>query len=87
MLDRVDVTVYPGECVLLSDPSGAGKSTLLRLVSGNYRAQAGCVLVRHGEQMVEMVDAEPRLVLDVRRRTIGYVSSSCASSRGCPCSM
>ena len=74
VLDRVDVTVYPGECVLLSDPSGAGKSTLLRLVYGNYRAQAGRVLVRHGEQMVEMVDAEPRLVLDVRRRTIGYVS-------------
>ncbi|MGH7398080.1 MAG: ATP-binding cassette domain-containing protein, partial [Candidatus Rokuibacteriota bacterium] len=36
--------------------------------------QAGRILVRHGDRVVDMVGASPRLVLDVRRRTVGYVS-------------
>jgi alpha-D-ribose 1-methylphosphonate 5-triphosphate synthase subunit PhnL len=74
VLWRVSLTVRPGECVVLIDPSGAGKSTLLRAVHGNYLAQEGRILVRHGERVVDMVGADPRLVLEVRRRSIGYVS-------------
>ena len=74
VLRRVNLLVHPGECVILSDPSGAGKSTLLRAIYGNYLAQAGHLLVRHGDQVVDMVSAEPRTVLEVRRRSIGYVS-------------
>jgi alpha-D-ribose 1-methylphosphonate 5-triphosphate synthase subunit PhnL len=74
VLRGVSLAVEAGECVVLADPSGAGKSTLLRAVYGNYRPQGGHIRVRHGEGMVEMVGAEPRLVLDVRRRTLGYVS-------------
>ena len=74
VLRGVDVSVAPGECVVLGDPSGAGKSTLLRAVYGNYRVQAGEILVRHGEQVVDVARAAPRTILDVRRRTIGYVS-------------
>lgn len=74
VLDGVSLAVDPGECVVLADPSGAGKSTLLRAVYGNYLAQAGRVLVRHRERVVDMVGAPPRLVLDVRRHTLGYVS-------------
>ncbi len=74
VLQRVSLAVHAGECVVLADPSGAGKSTLLRTVYGNYVPQAGHILVRHGHQVVDMVGAEPRLVLDVRRRTMGYVS-------------
>jgi alpha-D-ribose 1-methylphosphonate 5-triphosphate synthase subunit PhnL len=36
--------------------------------------QAGRILVRHDDRTVDLVGASPRLVLDVRRRTIGYVS-------------
>jgi alpha-D-ribose 1-methylphosphonate 5-triphosphate synthase subunit PhnL len=74
VLRGVDVSVAPGECVVLGDPSGAGKSTLLRAVYGNYRVQAGEILVRHGEHVVDVARAAPRTILDLRRRTIGYVS-------------
>jgi alpha-D-ribose 1-methylphosphonate 5-triphosphate synthase subunit PhnL len=74
VLRGVSLRVAPGECVVLADPSGAGKSTLLRAVYGNYVPQAGRILVRHDGRTVDLVGASPRLVLDVRRRTIGYVS-------------
>ena len=74
VLRNVELVVHPGECVVLADPSGAGKSTLLRAVYGNYLAQAGRILVRHRGRLVDMVGASPRLVLEIRRHTIGYVS-------------
>lgn len=74
VLRDVSLAVDGGECVVLADPSGAGKSTLLRAVYGNYLAQAGQVLIRHRDRVVDMVGAPPRLVLDVRRHTLGYVS-------------
>jgi alpha-D-ribose 1-methylphosphonate 5-triphosphate synthase subunit PhnL len=74
VLCGVRLSVEPGECVGLADPSGAGKSTLLRCIYGNYRPQGGRVLVRHEGELVDLVQAEPRRVLEVRRRTVGYVS-------------
>jgi alpha-D-ribose 1-methylphosphonate 5-triphosphate synthase subunit PhnL len=74
VLDGVDLEVHAGECVALAGPSGAGKSTLLRALYGNYRADAGRILVRHGEKMVDIAAAPPRLVLAVRKATLGYVS-------------
>jgi alpha-D-ribose 1-methylphosphonate 5-triphosphate synthase subunit PhnL len=68
------VTVRPGECVALADPSGAGKSTLLRLIYGTYRADAGTILVRDGGELVDVVRASPRQILDLRRRTVGHVT-------------
>jgi alpha-D-ribose 1-methylphosphonate 5-triphosphate synthase subunit PhnL len=74
VLRGVDLAVYPGECVALTDPSGSGKSTLLRAVYANYRPQRGRILVAHDGARIDMVDAGPRELLAVRRRTIGYVS-------------
>jgi alpha-D-ribose 1-methylphosphonate 5-triphosphate synthase subunit PhnL len=74
VLTDVSLTVQPGECVVLADPSGAGKSTLLRSIYGNYLVREGQVLIRHRDRMVDMVGAPPRLVLEVRRHTLGYVS-------------
>ena len=65
VLKDVSLSVHHGECVVLADQSGAGKSTLLRAVYGNYLAQAGRILVRHHERLVDMVGASPRLVLDL----------------------
>lgn len=66
--------VASGECVALHGPSGTGKSTLLKSLYANYKPCSGSILVRHGEQMVDMVATEPRTVLNVRKHTMGYVS-------------
>ena len=74
VLRGVDLAVYPGECLALTDPSGSGKSTLLRAIYANYRPQRGRILVSHAGGKVDMVEAGPRDLLAVRRLTIGYVS-------------
>jgi alpha-D-ribose 1-methylphosphonate 5-triphosphate synthase subunit PhnL len=74
VLRDVALAVSPGECLALVGPSGSGKSTLLRSLYGNYRPDAGSIRVRHDGDSVELVRAEPRTVLDVRRRTLGFVS-------------
>jgi alpha-D-ribose 1-methylphosphonate 5-triphosphate synthase subunit PhnL len=74
VLTDAALTVAAGECVALSGPSGAGKSTLMRCLYGNYRSDTGRVLVRHRGALVDIARADPRLVLDVRRESIGYVS-------------
>ncbi|HKK30687.1 MAG TPA: phosphonate C-P lyase system protein PhnL [Alphaproteobacteria bacterium] len=71
---EISFTVSPGECVVLTGPSGSGKSTLLRSLYANYLPDAGRVSVRHRDSWVDMVSAEPRQVLAVRRETMGYVS-------------
>ncbi|MEL6997054.1 MAG: phosphonate C-P lyase system protein PhnL [Pseudomonadota bacterium] len=70
VLEDGNLTVAPGECVALTGVSGSGKSTLMRMIYGNYLAQAGSIRV--GE--VEVVGAEPREILALRRKTLGYVS-------------
>lgn len=67
-------SVRGGECVGLYGASGSGKSTLLRSLYANYRPQSGRILVRHGEELVDLLSADPRTVLAVRNKTIGYVS-------------
>lgn len=68
------LTVAAGECVVLHGPSGAGKSTLLRSIYGNYRPQQGRILLRHDGRMVDIMQAAPRQIMDIRRRTLGYVT-------------
>jgi len=74
VLDHVDMQVSAGECIALAGPSGAGKTTLLRSLYGNYRAGSGAIRVRHRGEMVDIVTASPRLVVEVREETLGYVS-------------
>jgi branched-chain amino acid transport system ATP-binding protein len=44
-VDRVDLSVAPGEVVGIIGPNGAGKTTLFDLVSGFLGADDGCVLL------------------------------------------
>ena len=74
VLEDVALSVAPGECLALVGPSGTGKSTLLRSLYGNYRPQAGSIQIRHRDAWVELVNAEPRTVLDVRHHTLSFVS-------------
>ncbi len=70
VLTDVGLTVAPGECVALTGASGAGKSTLMRMIYGNYRAQSGAILIGG----VDLVQAEPREIIRLRREVLGYVS-------------
>jgi alpha-D-ribose 1-methylphosphonate 5-triphosphate synthase subunit PhnL len=74
VLSDINLEVRSGECVVLDGPSGAGKSTLMRTLYGNYRADHGTILVRCGEQRIDLARAAPREVLAVRRSTMGYIS-------------
>lgn len=70
VLQNVSLSVAPGECVALTGASGAGKSTLMRMIYGNYLARTG--EIRIGD--VDIVQAEPRAVIALRREVLGYVS-------------
>lgn len=70
----VSFTVRAGECVVLSGPSGMGKSSILKMIYGNYRVDAGRVLVRGSGGFVDVASAPPRQVLALRASSIGYVS-------------
>ena len=70
VLNDVSLSVAAGECVALTGASGAGKSTLMRMIYGNYMAQAG--EIRIGD--VDLIQAEPREIIAVRREVLGYVS-------------
>lgn len=68
------LTVMPGECVALTGPSGAGKSTLMRCLQGNYGTDAGRIMLSHRGGQADLAAADARLVREIRRETLGYVS-------------
>jgi alpha-D-ribose 1-methylphosphonate 5-triphosphate synthase subunit PhnL len=74
VLRDVSLMVRRGECVVLAGVSGTGKSTLLRSIYANYLAETGSIRVRHDSAWVNLVGAAPHVVLDIRERSLGYVS-------------
>jgi alpha-D-ribose 1-methylphosphonate 5-triphosphate synthase subunit PhnL len=74
VFDDFELTLREGESVGLIGPSGVGKSTLLRLIYGNYVTESGRILVRHGKNRIDIVNASPHIILEIRKWTIGYVS-------------
>ena len=70
----VSFAVARGECVVLGGPSGIGKSSILKMIYGNYRTDAGSILVRDSREWVDVGSAPPRRILRLRAGTIGYVS-------------
>ncbi|MEP3295078.1 phosphonate C-P lyase system protein PhnL [Tateyamaria sp.] len=70
VINDVSLFVAAGECVAVTGASGAGKSTLMRMIYGNYLTQAGQILI----DGTDLVAAEPRDVISLRRDVLGYVS-------------
>ncbi|MEN5082103.1 phosphonate C-P lyase system protein PhnL [Bosea sp. TWI1241] len=74
VFDAIDFSVAAGEALVLAGASGAGKSSLLRILYGNYRPSAGAIRITHDGRPVDIVQAVPRTVLEIRRRTLSFVS-------------
>lgn len=53
ILEAIELTIEPGECVVVVGPNGAGKSTLLRLVSGLFAPTGGAIRWR-GRSLSEL---------------------------------
>lgn len=70
VMEGASFDVAAGECVALTGASGAGKSTLMRMLYGNYLAASGKINI--GD--LDVVQAAPRDLLNLRRHTLGYVS-------------
>jgi sulfate transport system ATP-binding protein len=62
-LDRVNLTIEPGELVALLGPSGSGKTTLLRVIAGLEVPDEGRIYF----------DSEDATDKDVREREVGFV--------------
>ena len=70
----VAFAVRASECVVLAGRSGAGKSSILKMIFGTYRCDAGSILVNADGRTVDVAQAEPRQILALRARALGYVS-------------
>jgi alpha-D-ribose 1-methylphosphonate 5-triphosphate synthase subunit PhnL len=70
VMQDASLSVAAGECVSLVGASGAGKSTLMRMIYGNYLTDSGQIMVGG----VDVASAAPREIIELRRRTLGYVS-------------
>jgi len=68
ILGPVDLTVTPGEHVLIVGPSGCGKTTLLRTIAGLARPRMGRVAL-----FGELASHGPRLLLTPARRRLGFL--------------
>jgi alpha-D-ribose 1-methylphosphonate 5-triphosphate synthase subunit PhnL len=73
-LSGISFAVKGGEVLALSGPSGTGKSSLLRMIYGNYGSQPGMIHIQHRGSGVDMGTADARLVREMRRVTMGYIS-------------
>jgi alpha-D-ribose 1-methylphosphonate 5-triphosphate synthase subunit PhnL len=74
VVTHVSFTVLPGSCTVLDGSSGAGKSSLLKMIFGSYRCDEGAILIEDRGDRVDIATADPRRILQVRAKTLGYVS-------------
>lgn len=70
VMEGANLTVAAGDCVAPVGASGAGKSTLMRMIYGNYLTASGRIMI--GD--VDVAQAAPREIINLRQYTLGYVS-------------
>jgi glycine betaine/proline transport system ATP-binding protein len=68
-----NLTVNEGEISVLMGLSGSGKSTLLRAVNGLNKVARGQVLVRNGDQMVDVGSCDAATLRTIRQRQVAMV--------------
>jgi putative ABC transport system ATP-binding protein len=72
IVDRIDLSIAPGEFVAILGPSGSGKSTLLALMAGLDRPSEGEIML-DGHPIQNLSEDDLALL---RRRMIGFVFQS-----------
>jgi putative ABC transport system ATP-binding protein len=68
VLHDINLSVHPGEIVILTGPSGSGKTTLLTMLGGLRAAQSGSLRILGAE----LLDAD-RATLTRLRRQVGFI--------------
>ncbi|MGK7935106.1 MAG: ABC transporter ATP-binding protein [Xenococcaceae cyanobacterium] len=61
ILDRVDLTIYLGEALVIIGPSGTGKSTILRIIAGLLPADEGEIYIKGQKRKGLIEDGEDPL--------------------------
>ena len=74
VVDGVEFAVRAGECVVLAGRSGVGKSSILKMVYGTYRCDGGSIRVHADSLTVDVASAQPRQILRLRKRALGFVT-------------
>ena len=66
--------VRSGEYIVLKGASGSGKSTFMRSLYGNYGVDRGAIWLKHESNWVDITKIETHYLIEIRKKTIGYVS-------------
>jgi alpha-D-ribose 1-methylphosphonate 5-triphosphate synthase subunit PhnL len=74
VIQNLSFSVDGGEAVAITGPSGRGKSSLLKLIYGSYIATSGSIQILHEPDWLEATQLAPRQMMEVRNKTIGYVT-------------
>ncbi|PIO99999.1 choline ABC transporter ATP-binding protein [Pleomorphomonas carboxyditropha] len=70
---QASFSVREGECLVLMGLSGSGKSTLVRAVNGLNRISRGRLLVRDGEEEVDVARCDAAALRRIRRQRVAMV--------------
>ncbi len=74
VFSNINFSLSTGECVALTGESGSGKSTFMRMIYANYICNDGEIIINHLGKKQDVVGVDPHEILDIRKRTLGYVS-------------
>lgn len=78
-LNDVDLTLDPGRIVVVVGGPVSGRTTLLRCITGTYRPDAGSVIVRTSDGVVDLATADSRTIAWLRARDFAVFDGTLAA--------